>query len=140
MEHADRIDEQKHARKILVTLYEHSTEMPDRGDTLQDGPAAEKGGSGIDPRWLLRAAIKGVRGVAQTTTNVFGNVASEIAGRYGVCARAEYVMTNHHAARCSNQTHPRQWWRRLWRLQINLDYSPAGSSTALGDQIPPWSI
>ena len=75
----ERIAEQKFAVRVLVTLYAHSTDIPGRSDTLRDGPADAKRKS-MNPQRLFKKALKGVRGVATTTTTVLGNVASEIAG------------------------------------------------------------
>ncbi|KAI0356297.1 hypothetical protein OH77DRAFT_1401686 [Trametes cingulata] len=82
--YADRISEQKFAVRVLVTLYQHSTDIPWRSDTLRDG----SGGGGADskhksvfnPQKVFKKALKGVRSAATTTTTVLGTVASEIAG------------------------------------------------------------
>ncbi|KZT41490.1 hypothetical protein SISSUDRAFT_981708 [Sistotremastrum suecicum HHB10207 ss-3] len=76
--YADRIREQKEARKILVTLYQHSSDIPDRDDTWKDATSSKA--NLLDPGRLLKRALKGFKDVAQTTTTAFGNVASEIAG------------------------------------------------------------
>lgn len=76
--YAERIAEQKMQTSCLTTLYKHSSEIPGRNDTLKDGQA---GPSNINPKKLLRGVLKGVKGVASTTTTALGNVASEIAGR-----------------------------------------------------------
>jgi hypothetical protein len=78
--YAERIAEQKIQTACLTTLYKYSSEIPGRNDTLKDGQA--NGPSVINPKKLLRGVIKGVKGVASTTTTALGNVASEIAGRY----------------------------------------------------------
>jgi hypothetical protein len=66
--------------KALVTLYRHSSNIPGRSDTLNEGPAAK--GSSADPKRILKKLRDGVRTAATTTTTAFGNVASEIAGRW----------------------------------------------------------
>ncbi|CAG7850530.1 Uncharacterized MscS family protein C2C4.17c [Serendipita indica DSM 11827] len=76
--YADRLEAQRRNTRTLVTLYINSSDQPGRIDTLHDGPA---GGQGkIDPNRLLRTALKGIKGAAQTTTQAFGNVATEILG------------------------------------------------------------
>ncbi|KAG8689992.1 hypothetical protein FRC08_010714 [Ceratobasidium sp. 394] len=75
--YAERIAEQKVQTSCLTTLYKHSSEIPGRNDTLKDGQA---GPVAMNPKKLLRGVIKGVKGVASTTTTALGNVASEIAG------------------------------------------------------------
>ena len=77
----ERIAEQKFAVKVLVTLYQHSTDIPWRSDTLRDGPQADhKRKTMMNPQKIFKKALKGVRAAATTTTTVLGNVASEIAG------------------------------------------------------------
>ncbi|TBU64491.1 Mechanosensitive ion channel-domain-containing protein [Dichomitus squalens] len=79
--YAERIAEQKFAVKVLVTLYQHSTDIHWRSDTLRDGPQAEqKRKTMMNPQKIFKKALKGVRAAATTTTTVLGNVASEIAG------------------------------------------------------------
>ncbi|KAI0331047.1 hypothetical protein GY45DRAFT_1322992 [Cubamyces sp. BRFM 1775] len=79
--YADRIETQKFAVRVLVTLYQHSTDIPWRSDTLRDGPSADpKRKSMFNPQKVIKKAFKGVRNVATTTTTVLGTVASEIAG------------------------------------------------------------
>ncbi|KAH9940505.1 Mechanosensitive ion channel-domain-containing protein [Epithele typhae] len=82
--YAERIADQKFAVRSLVTLYAHSTDIPWRADTLKDGDNADRSANGkrktLNPQRLFKKALKGVRGVATTTTTVLGNVASEIAG------------------------------------------------------------
>ncbi|KAG8747159.1 hypothetical protein FRC10_002208 [Ceratobasidium sp. 414] len=75
--YAERIAEQKVQISCITTLYKHSSEIPGRSDTLKDGPS---GSATINPKKLLRGVLKGVKGVASTTTTALGNVASEIAG------------------------------------------------------------
>ena len=65
--------------KVLVTLYQHSTDIPWRSDTLRDGPVESKRRT-MMPQKIFKKALKGVRDAATTTTTVLGNVASEIAG------------------------------------------------------------
>ena len=66
---------------MLVTLYQHSTDIPWRSDTLRDGPSADpKRKSMFNPQKVIKKAFKGVPNVATTTTTVLGTVASEIAG------------------------------------------------------------
>ncbi|KAI0675104.1 Mechanosensitive ion channel-domain-containing protein [Trametes maxima] len=78
--YADRIADQKFAVRVLVTLYQHSTDIPWRSDTLRDGPADAKRKSVFNPQKVFKKALKGVRSAATTTTTVLGTVASEIAG------------------------------------------------------------
>ncbi|KAI0371035.1 hypothetical protein BV20DRAFT_942709 [Pilatotrama ljubarskyi] len=81
--YADRISEQKFAVRVLVTLYQHSTDIPWRSDTLRDGAAGSGGDkhkSVFNPQKVFKKALKGVRSAATTTTTVLGTVASEIAG------------------------------------------------------------
>ncbi len=67
--------------RVLVTLYQHSTDIPWRADTLRDGNAAvHKRKSTFNPQRVFKKALKGVRSAATTTTTVLGTVASEIAG------------------------------------------------------------
>lgn len=80
---AERIAEQKFAVRTLVTLYSHSSDIPGRSDTL--GARHLGKGSSVDPMRLLKKLGQGVRLATTTTATVFGNVASEIAGR---CVRA----------------------------------------------------
>lgn len=76
--YAERIAEQKIQTSCLTTLYKHSSDIPGRSDTLKDG---QTGPAAINPKKLLKGVLKGVKGVASTTTTALGNVASEIAGR-----------------------------------------------------------
>ena len=76
--YADRIEEQQRNTRILVALYSHSTDQLGRSDTLHD--SADSKAPLIDPEKVLRNILKGVKGVAQTTTHAFGNIASEIVG------------------------------------------------------------
>ncbi|KAL1942695.1 hypothetical protein VTO73DRAFT_4935 [Trametes versicolor] len=79
--YADRITSQKFAVRVLVTLYQHSTDIPWRADTLRDGGATDpKRKSTFNPQKVFKKALKGVRSAATTTTTVLGTVASEIAG------------------------------------------------------------
>lgn len=66
--------------KILVTLYQHSTDIPGRTDTLRDVGARSKRPS-VSATRFFKKALKGVQYAATTTTTAFGNVASEITGR-----------------------------------------------------------
>jgi len=75
----ERIADQKFAVKSLVTLYKNSVDVPGHIDTLgQNGK-----GSSVNPKQLFKKLKEGVRFATTTTATVFGNVASEIAGRYG---------------------------------------------------------
>ncbi|CAH7675285.1 Mechanosensitive ion channel-domain-containing protein [Phakopsora pachyrhizi] len=71
----DRILKHKASIGFLVTLYRHSHDIG-RNDTLdrayQNNPPP--------PVKIFKNALKGVKSVAQSTTSVFGTVASEIAG------------------------------------------------------------
>lgn len=74
----ERITDQKFAVHALVTLYTHSTNIPGQTNTLQADNAK---GSHVNPKHLFRKLRHGVRFATTTTATVFGNVASEIAGR-----------------------------------------------------------
>ncbi|KAI0785645.1 Mechanosensitive ion channel-domain-containing protein [Abortiporus biennis] len=76
--YAERITAQKFAVNVLVTLYRHSSDIPGRSDTLKDGPMNKR--ASVDPKKFFKAALRGVRSAATTTTTALGNVASEIAG------------------------------------------------------------
>ncbi|KAH9858627.1 Mechanosensitive ion channel-domain-containing protein [Lenzites betulinus] len=80
--YADRIAEQKFAVRVLVMLYQHSTDIPWRSDTLRDGASTteQKHKTVFNPQKVFKKALKGVRHAATTTTTVLGTVASEIAG------------------------------------------------------------
>ncbi|KAI0633263.1 Mechanosensitive ion channel-domain-containing protein [Trametes polyzona] len=78
--YADRIASQKFAVRVLVTLYQHSTDIPWRSDTLRDGAPDTKRKSTFNAQKVFKKALKGVRDVATTTTTALGTVASEIAG------------------------------------------------------------
>lgn len=73
--------------KILVTLYQHSSDIPGRTDTLRDTGLGGKRSS-VSATRFFKKALKGVRYAATTTTTAFGNVASEITGRH-----AEHAQT-----------------------------------------------
>lgn len=77
---ADRIAEQKHAVKTLVTLYRNSSDIPGRSDTLLASNMT-RGAVAVDPRRFFKKLREGVRLATTTTATVFGNVASEITGR-----------------------------------------------------------
>lgn len=66
--------------KVLVVLYSHSSENSGQGDASK-GEEAKM--AAVDPRRFIKKALQGVRMAATTTTTALGNVASEIAGRYG---------------------------------------------------------
>ena len=76
--YADRIEEQQRNARTLVTLYAHSTDQVGRSDTLHDNPDSKS--TLVDSEKVLKNILKGVKGVAQTTTHAFGNIASEIVG------------------------------------------------------------
>lgn len=76
---SERIADQKFGVRSLVILYRNSRDSLGRTDTLRDGPTAK--GSAVTPNRLFKKFRQGVRYAATTTTTVFGNVASEIAGR-----------------------------------------------------------
>jgi hypothetical protein len=76
--YADRIEEQRRITRTLIVLYAHSTDQVGRSDTLHDN--ADSKTTLVDPEKLLKNILKGVKGVAQTTTHAFGNIASEIVG------------------------------------------------------------
>ncbi|KAG8747158.1 hypothetical protein FRC10_002207 [Ceratobasidium sp. 414] len=87
--YAERIAEQKAQTSCLTMLYKHSSEIPGRSDTLKDGPS---GPATINPKKLLRGVLKGVKGVASTTTTALGNVASEIAGSPAVLTHLDFSL------------------------------------------------
>ena len=73
----ERITDQKLAVRVLVVLYQHSSEVAG-----SDAPKNEETKTAaVDPRRFLKKALQGVKMAATTTTTAFGNVASEIAGR-----------------------------------------------------------
>ncbi|KAI9449408.1 Mechanosensitive ion channel-domain-containing protein [Lactarius psammicola] len=76
--YAERIADQKFAIKALTTLYRNSTELLEN----PDGPHDSRGEKRLtmNPRRIVKQALKGVRFAATTTTTALGNVASEIAG------------------------------------------------------------
>ncbi|KAL1748755.1 Mechanosensitive ion channel-domain-containing protein [Schizophyllum fasciatum] len=76
--YAERIADQKFTVRALVVLYRHSSDIPGRHDTMNGAQRGLK--EKANPARLLKAAIKGVRNAATTTTTALGNVASEIAG------------------------------------------------------------
>ncbi|KZV69518.1 hypothetical protein PENSPDRAFT_676041 [Peniophora sp. CONT] len=78
--YAERIAHQKFAVGVITTLYRHSHNIMGRSDTLKDNTSGTAKGVNADPRKALKRALKGVRSAAKSTTTVFGNVASEIAG------------------------------------------------------------
>ena len=63
----ERIAAQKFAVRVLVTLYRHSSDIPGRSDTLKDGPVENKRAT-MNPRKILKKALKGVKRAATTTT------------------------------------------------------------------------
>lgn len=73
--YAERIAEQKFAVKTLTTLYRHSTDLHERNH-----PYGGEKQPMINPKRIVKQAIRGVRFAATTTTTALGNVASEIAG------------------------------------------------------------
>ena len=77
---SERIADQKFAVRALVTLYRHSINTPGRIDPLQS--STQKGMS-VNPGRIFKKLRHGVRMAATTTTTALGNVASEIAGRWG---------------------------------------------------------
>ncbi|KAH8995736.1 hypothetical protein EDB92DRAFT_1933964 [Lactarius akahatsu] len=76
--YAERIADQKFAIKALTTLYRNSTELPENPDEPHDSRGDKR--LTVNPRRIVKQALKGVRFAATTTTTVLGNVASEIAG------------------------------------------------------------
>lgn len=76
--YADRIEEQQRITRAVVILYAHSTDQIGRSDTLHD--RSDSKGTLVDPEKVLKNILKGVKGVAQSTTQAFGNIASEIVG------------------------------------------------------------
>ncbi|KAF9793059.1 Mechanosensitive ion channel-domain-containing protein [Thelephora terrestris] len=77
--YAERIADQKAAVRILVTLYQYSSDIPGRTDTLRDTGVGSKRAS-VSATRFFKKALKGVRYAATTTTTALGNVASEITG------------------------------------------------------------
>ena len=76
--YADRIEEQQRNTRTLITLYAHSTDQVGRSDTLHDNPDPKS--KHVDAERLMKHILRGVKGVAQSTTHAFGNIASEIVG------------------------------------------------------------
>ncbi|KAN0132094.1 Mechanosensitive ion channel domain containing protein [Lactarius tabidus] len=76
--YAERIANQKFAIKALTTLYRNSTEQPENPDEPHDSRGDKR--LTVNPKRLVKQAIRGVRFAATTTTTALGNVASEIAG------------------------------------------------------------
>lgn len=74
----ERIADQKFAVRVIAMLYRHSHDIPGRSDTLKDAHHEKR--ASVDPKRLLKRALKGVKVAATTTTTALGNVASEIAG------------------------------------------------------------
>lgn len=74
--YADRLTEQKWQFKMLTKLYINSHDIPGRSDTLDDNSSIKTTAG----RKAIRKVLKGVKAAAQSTTNAFGNVASEMAG------------------------------------------------------------
>jgi hypothetical protein len=73
----ERIAEQKFAVKTLTTLYRHSSDLHEsRSHQYNEKQPV------INPKRIVKQAIRGVRFAATTTTTALGNVASEIAGRW----------------------------------------------------------
>jgi len=70
----------------MVTLYQHSKDIADRTDTFRDGGVSNKRAS-VSAARFFKKALKGVRYAATTTTTAFGNLASEITGRWVVHAQ-----------------------------------------------------
>ena len=64
--YADRIEEQRRTTHVLVTLYAHSTDLLGRSDTLHDSPDSK--GTLVDPEEFLKNILRGVKGIAHTTT------------------------------------------------------------------------
>ena len=80
--YSERIADQKFAVHSLVKLYRHSRNISGRSDTLHVS-ATEAKALRVDATYkrLFRKFRHGVRFATTTTATVFGNVASEIAGR-----------------------------------------------------------
>jgi hypothetical protein len=75
----ERIANQKFAVQSLVVLYRYSVDDHGRsGEAIPDNDKAEN----LVSRRILKKALHGVKAVASSTTNIFGDVASEIMGRY----------------------------------------------------------
>lgn len=73
----ERIADQKFAVKTLTTLYRHSTELSESHVNSHSEKHLM-----INPKRIVKQALRGVRFAATTTTTALGNVASEIAGRW----------------------------------------------------------
>jgi hypothetical protein len=69
--------ELKFAVKTLTTLYRHSTDLHESNNNSHNEKQPI-----INPRRIVKQAMRGVRFAATTTTTALGNVASEIAGRW----------------------------------------------------------
>jgi hypothetical protein len=86
--HAERIDHQKFAVRVLTVLYQNSRDIPGREGGLDTAMKGEAGSSRLklpDRKKLLKRAFRGVRFAATSTTTALGNVASEMLGRQ-VCS------------------------------------------------------
>lgn len=127
--YAERITDQKLAVKILVTLYQHSSEVPGRADTLKDRDAAQKPPT-ADPRKFFKLALKGVRSAATTTTTALGNVASEIAGSSVLQPNSPQAMVQT-ALRSANKT-------RLLARRLFYSFRQPGSEFLVITDIAPF--
>ena len=79
---AESIADQKVALNVLTILYRNSRDIPGRSDTLGSKQPGHARGLSLNPKHVLKRALKGVRYAATTTTTALGTMASEMAGRW----------------------------------------------------------
>lgn len=127
--YADRLEEQRANYNTLVTLYAHSTDQVGLNDTLHDAPKGEGGQkpNALTPDKLLKNVLKGVRGVAQTTTQAFGNIASEIMGTSVLQPNSPGAMVAN-ALNSPNKT-------RLLARRLFYSFKASGSQVLLVENI-----
>jgi hypothetical protein len=112
----ERIANQKFAVQSLVVLYRYSVDDPGRtGDATPDN---DKAGN-LMSRRMLKKALHGVKAVASSTTNIFGDVASEIMGRYAKSSSLIEPSLKSFTALFFSHIHQRQWLRLRWNRQIS---------------------
>ncbi|MBW0490521.1 hypothetical protein O181_030236 [Austropuccinia psidii MF-1] len=126
--YADQIEEQKSAIKFLTTLYRNSHDIG-RSDTLDRAlqnpqKVAER------PAKLLKSALKGVKNVAQSTTTVFGAVASEISGEQILQPNSSSSLV---LSALSSVNKSRQLARRFYYSFVPINYRQV---MVLGDISP----
>ncbi|RPD63790.1 hypothetical protein L227DRAFT_496301 [Lentinus tigrinus ALCF2SS1-6] len=126
--YAERIADQKFAIRVLVTLYQHSTDIPWRSDTLRDGPSGDsKRKTMLNPQRIFKRALKGVRNAATTTTTVLGTVASEIAGTSLLQPNSPHAMVKT-ALDSANKS-------RLLARRLFYSFAPPGADRVVVEDI-----